>query len=210
MGDDLFAGAVAVRHGGAVGSLRILGGQALAEAVAQLADDRRGHEARVVRVGCGGVVGRVHCLRCGSCAVRVGGGGEDDHVPRGQAAHVERESRAALLIRARREVKGHRSATVVRADGEVDGSPGRCLGRDRRLLARFVRGFVRVGAGDVRRARGGGRCAARQGQSGGDDRGAQHDGGGDGQGMSCLRDVCVLEVVDGTARWGSILKIWVF
>ena len=76
-------GAVAVRHGGAVGSLRILGRQALAEAVAQLADDRRGHEARVVRVGCGGVVGRVHCLRCSSCAVRVGGGGEDDHVPRG-------------------------------------------------------------------------------------------------------------------------------
>ncbi len=47
----------------------------------------------------------------------------------------------------------------------------------------------------MRRARGGGRCAARQGQSGGDDRGAQHDGGGDGQGMSRLHDVCVLEVV---------------
>ncbi|WP_295910721.1 hypothetical protein [uncultured Actinomyces sp.] len=114
VGNNLFAGAVAVRHGGAVGSLRILGGQALAEAVAQLADDRRGHEARVVRVGCGGVVGRVHCLRCGSCAVRVGGGGEDDHVPRGQAAHVERESRAALLIRARRDVKGRWSASAWR------------------------------------------------------------------------------------------------
>ena len=26
---------------------------------------------------------------------------------------------------------------------------------------------------------------------------------GDGQGMSCLHDVCVLEVFDGTARWRS-------
>ena len=123
VGDDLFAGAVAVRHGGAVGYLRILGGQALAEAVAQLADDCRGHEGRIFRVGCSGIVGRVCCGRREGRAIRVGGGGEDDHVPRGQAAHVERESRAALLIRARREVKGRRSATVVRADGEVDGSP---------------------------------------------------------------------------------------
>ena len=76
------------------------------------------------------------------------------------------------------------------ADGEVDGSLARGLGRDRRLCARFVRGLVRVGAGDVRRARGCGRCAARQGQGGRDDRGAQHDGGGDGQGcrvsMTCV------------------------
>ena len=112
-------GAVAVPHGGAVGSLRILGGQALAEAVAQLADDRRRHESRVVRVGCGGVVGSVHCLGREGCAVRVGGGGEDDHVPRGQAAHVEGDRRAALIISARREVEGRRAATVVvRADGE--------------------------------------------------------------------------------------------
>ena len=26
---------------------------------------------------------------------------------------------------------------------------------------------------------------------------------GDGQGMACLHDVCVLEIVDVTARWGS-------
>ena len=113
------AGAVAVPHGGAVGSLRILGGQALAEAIVQLADDRRGHESRVIRVGRGGIVGRVHCLRCSSCAVRVGGGGGDHHVPRGQATHVEGNRRAALIIRARREVEGRRAVTViVRADGE--------------------------------------------------------------------------------------------
>ena len=88
------------------------------------------------------------------------------------------------------------------ADGEVDGSPGRGLGSDSRLCARFVRGLVRVGVGDVRRTRGGGRRAARQGQGGGDNRGAQHDGGGDGQGMSCLHEVCVLEIVDATARRG--------
>ena len=45
------AGAVAVPHGSAVGALRILGGQALAEAVAQLADCRRGHEPRIARIG---------------------------------------------------------------------------------------------------------------------------------------------------------------
>ena len=89
------------------------------------------------------------------------------------------------------------------ADGEVDGSFGRGLGCDRRLLTRFVGGLVRVGAGDVCRARGGGRCGVRQGQGRGDDRGAEHDRSGDGQGMSCLHDVCVLVIVDETSRWGS-------
>ena len=49
------------------------------------------------------------------------------------------------------------------ADGEVDGSLVRGLGCDRRLLTRFVGGLVRVGAGDVRRTRGGGWCGVRQG-----------------------------------------------
>ena len=35
------------------------------------------------------------------------------------------------------------------------------------------------------------------------DRGAEHDRSGDGQGMSCLHDVCVLVIVDETSRWGS-------
>ena len=43
------------------------------------------------------------------------------------------------------------------ADGEVDGAVSARLGRDGRLSARRVGGFVRVGAGDVRRARGRGR-----------------------------------------------------
>ena len=144
---------------------------------------------------------------------RPAGGGVDGGL-RVRAVPAGRGDEVALVVLARRRVGpgglAVRHGGVARvdfdaevADGEVDGSLGRGLGRDRRLLTRFVGGLVRVGAGDVRRARGGGRCAARQGQSGGDDRGAQHDGGGDGQGMSCLHDVCVLEIVDGTARWGS-------
>ena len=164
----------------------------------------------VCALGGGGLeVGEVAHAR----EARPAGGGVDGGF-RVRAVPAGRGDEVPLVVFARRRVgpgglavrdggvaRGHLDAEV--ADGEVDGSPGRGLGRDRRFLARFVRGFVRVGAGDVRRARGGGRCAARQGQSGGDDRGAQHDGGGDGQGMSCLHDVCVLEVVDGTARWGS-------
>ena len=112
-------GAVAVPHGRAVGACRILGGQALAEAVAQLADHRCGHQGRIFHVGCGAVVGRVHCGGREGRAISVAGGGEDHHVPRGQATHVEREGRSALRIRARREVEGRRAAAVVvRADGE--------------------------------------------------------------------------------------------
>lgn len=88
-------------------------------AVFELADHRRGYQGRVVRVGRSCIVGRVHCGRREGRAIRVGGGGEDHHVPRGQATHVEREGRATLLIRARREVEGRRAAAVVvRADGE--------------------------------------------------------------------------------------------
>lgn len=87
----------------------------------------------------------------------------------------------------------------------MDGSPGRGLGRDHRLclLPRFVRGLVR-GQAQVT-------CAVPvavwsvlpgRGQCSGDAV-LQHDSGGDGQGMSCLHDVCVLEIVDVTiTRWG--------
>ena len=47
-----------------------------------------------------------------SCAVCGLGGGEDHHVPRGQPAHVERESRATLLIRASREIERRRASTI--------------------------------------------------------------------------------------------------
>lgn len=149
---------------------------------------------------------------------RPAGGGVDGGlrvraVPSGRGDEVSlvvlarsRVGPGGLAVRHGGVARGHLDAEV--ADGEVDGSPGRGLGRDRRLCARFMRGLVRLGAGDVCRARGGGggRCAGRQGHSGGDDRGAQHDGGGDGQGMSCLHDVCVLGIVDGTARWGSCAR----
>lgn len=141
---------------------------------------------------------------------RPAGGGVDGGlrvraVPAGRGDEVSlvvlawcRVGPGGLAVRHGGVARGHLDAEV--ADGEVDSAVTAGFGGDGGLGAGGVGGFVRVGASHVRRARGCGRCAARQGQSGGDDRGTKHDCGGDGQGMSCLHDVCVLEVFDGSAR----------
>ena len=104
---------------------------------------------------------------------RPAGGGVDGCFRVG-AVPTGRGDEVSLAVLARRRV-GPRGFTVFDggvarvdlsaevADGEMDGSPGRGLGRDRRLLTGFVRGLVRVSAGDVCRARGGGRSGVRQG-----------------------------------------------
>lgn len=138
-----------------------------------------------------GLVGGVVCQAIGGGGLEVGevaparearpaGGGIEGGL-RVRAVSAGRGDEVSPVVLARRRVGpgglAVRHGGVARvdfdaevADGEVDGSLGRGFGRDRRLLTRFVRGLVRVGAGDVRRASGGCRGAARQGQSGGDDR----------------------------------------
>ena len=156
----------------------------------------------------GGVVGQTiggSGLEAGEVApareARPAGGGIEGGL-RVRAVSAGRGDEVSPVVLARRRVGpggfAVRHGGVARVDfdanvddGEVGGSLGRGFGRDRRLLTRFVRGLVRVGAGDVCCARGGGRCAG------------WHDGGGVGQGMSFLHDVCVLDIVDGTDQWGS-------
>lgn len=123
---------VAVPHGGSVRGLGILGTQALAEAVAHLAGDgftRRGLGPRAVRI-----------LR----------GREDHHVPRGEPADVEGDSRVALFIRAERDIQLRRTAAViVGADDEYGGGSRLARGEvvgDRRIAKRqgLLRGVTPV------------------------------------------------------------------
>ena len=117
-----------------------------------------------------GLVGGIVCQTVGGGRLEVGevaharealpAGGGVDGCLRVRAVSAGRGDEVPLVVLARRRVGPGGLAVgygcVARvdfdaevADGEVDGSLGRCLGRDRCLLTRFVRGLVRVGAGDV-------------------------------------------------------------
>ena len=88
-------------------------------------------------------------------------------------------------------------------DGEVDGTAPAGFGGDGGPGTGGVGGFVRVGASHVGCARGCGRRESWERRGRRRDGGAEDKRSGDGQGMSCLHHVYVLEIVDETARWGS-------
>ena len=139
-------------------------------------DVQRGFGVRIVGTGSGHQVALVVLARCrvGPCGLAVRHGGV---------------------------ARGHLDTEV--ADGEVDGAVTAGFGGDGGLGAGEVGGFVRVGVSHVRCARGRGRRESWEREGRRCDGGAEDKRSGDGQGMSCLHHVYVLEIVDETARWGS-------